>query len=464
MAARDDGPPLAGWHGRFYIRDRNDHFRLYPGGQLQFDMQSWFGPGVDGDARAAGGAGLPPRFVIRRARIELGAELLDRWSLSAQLDFGMRGLGGVEGLPAGDVVVPSPSPTAGNVFIDYNLCRCLHFSFGQMRSPVSLENETSDAFLVMAERTIATRGLIAPGDRETGIMLWGDLFDDYVSYEAMVAGGDGNNRPQVDGSFDFMGRITVRPLSSIEAVEKVQLGISARHGNRDQFGVGYDAYAITTGQGLVLWAPTYTDSLDRRIHIIPSGPQNQIGGELRVPIGPIDLRGELHYVANGTREAVDTFQLSPTNAERLGMISGIGTYGSITWWALGDNFVSGDPGIQRPPTMNLKKKPDLKKGLALTALVSAIVADYDGNSRGGEDDPTTAGSEGNPQTSLDVVQLGLDASYWHTRHVRLALDYAAYLTQGADDGLTRVPGNLGDAGDPAANVVHELTSRVQVWF
>jgi hypothetical protein len=463
----DDGPPLAGWHDRFYLRDRNDHFRFYPGVFAAFDLQTWVGPGTDGDARSAGGAGLPPRFVMRRMRLDLAGELLSRWSYQAQFDLDVRGTNGTAGLPAGDVVSAEPAIRPANVYIDYNLCDCLHLTFGQVRAPVGLENRTNAPVTVSLERTIATRSFIAPGQRETGIMAWGSLASDLVSYELMVGGGDGDNRPQVDGSFDFMGRIAVRPFSSsVEFLEKLQIGIAARHGNRDQYGVGYDVYTVTTGQGLVLWSPISTDSLGREIHVIPSGAQNQIGGELRAPLGPFDLRAEVHYVANGTREAVDGFQLTPTNAERLGLISGIGAVGSLTWWALGDEHLTGDPGRMPPPTINLKKKPDLRKGLALTAYGSAIVADYDANQRGGADDPTTPASDGNPQSSLDVIQLGFDASYWHTRHVRLAIDYSAYLTKGAgsDGGLTRVPGNLNDGADADASSIHEITSRVQLWF
>jgi hypothetical protein len=117
--------------------------------------------------------------------------------------------------------------------------------------------------------------------------------------------------------------------------------------------------------------------------------------------------------------------------------------------------------------VNLKKKPELKRGLALSAVVASILADYDGNQRGGDDDAATPASSGNPQTSLSVTQLGFDASYWHTRHVRLSLEYSAYLTAGAeaDGGLTRVPGNtVGDGADPGSSAVHELGSRFQVVF
>ncbi len=460
----DEGPPLAGWHGRFFLRDKDDNFRLYPSGQLQVDLQGWVGSGVDGSARTAGGTALPPRFVFRRGRFDMSGELLKRWSFGIQIDAGVSGGSGGTDQALGQVSSSQPRVSPANVFIDYGLCDCFHLTLGQVRAPVSLENRTSDTVLVLHERTIATRGLVAPSERETGVLVWGDLFEKALSYELMVAGGDGNNRPQEDSRFDFMGRIVVRPFSSIELIKNAHLAINARHGDRDQFGVGYDYAGIVTGQGLPLWAPTYEDSLGREIHIIPSGAQNQIGGDIRVPIGPFDLRGELHYVVNDTRESVDEFQLTPTNAERLGQVSGWGTYGAVTWWALGDEFVSGEPGVQRPATLNLKKKPELKRGLAVSAVVAAIVADYDGNARGGEDDAATPGSAGEPRTSLDVVQIGGNVSYWHTRHVRLGLEYSAYVTGGADDGLTFVPGNLGDTADPADSLVSEMSTRIQIVF
>lgn len=458
-----DGPPLAGWHGRFFLRDKDDHFRLYPGGMMQVDFQAWAGPGVDGSARSAGGAGLPPRFVFKRGRINLSGELLKRWSFVLQLDAGVPSGTAGEGLEVGQSVASEPRVQPANVWLDYDLCDCFHVTFGQVRAPVGLENRTGIAVLPTFERSIATRGLIAPRDRETGIMLWGDLFDRFLTYELMVAGGDGNNRPQVDSRFDFMGRILVRPFQAIEAIEGAHLGVAARHGDRDQYGVGYDAPAIVTGQGLDLWAPTYEDSQARLIRVIPSGAQNQIGGELRLPVGPLDLRGELHYVANGTREAVDGFELSRTNAERLGLLSGIGTWGSLTWWALGDEFVTGGEPQMRPPTVNLKKKPELDRGLAVTALVSAISVDYDGNAREGEDDARTPGAEGGLPSSIDVVQLAGNVSYWHTRHVRLGIELSHYLSGGADN-LARVPGNLGDEADPDARSVTEVGSRIQIVF
>lgn len=457
-----DGPPLAGWHGGFFLRDKDDHFRLYPGGILQIDFHGWAGSAVDGSARSAGGTGLSPRFVMRRGRVQLAGELLKRWSFMIQIDAGTGAGTAGEGLAVGDVMRSEAVVRPLDVWIDYDLCDCFHLTFGQVRAPVGLENRTPVMYFPLFDGSVSNRSWVAPRDRETGVMAWGDLFDRLLTYEAMVAGGDGQNRPQVDSRFDVMGRLLVRPFRSIEPLEQVHLGIAARHGDRDQYGVGYDAPGIVTNQGLVLWGPTYVDAQDRLLHVIPSGAQNQIGGELWAPVGPLDLRAELHYVANGTREAVDGFQLSPTNAERLGLLSGWGTYGALTWWALGDAHVADAPQM-RPIQVNLRKKPQLKRGLAVTALASAILADYDGNAREGADDPNTPGASGGPATSIQVVQLAGNVSYWHTRHVRLGVELSHYLTDG-DDGLTRVPANLVADADVTASSVTEITSRVQIVF
>src|ERR1700690_3260769 len=63
-------PPLAGFHnGLFYLRDKEDVFRLYVQGHVHIDADAWLGPGVDWlDASNA----LRPTFFLRRARPEIG--------------------------------------------------------------------------------------------------------------------------------------------------------------------------------------------------------------------------------------------------------------------------------------------------------------------------------------------------------------------------------------------------------
>lgn len=180
----------------------------------------------------------------------------------------------------------------------------------------------------------------------------------------------------------------------------------------------------------------------------------------------VELRAEAYYLANNTREAVEGYQL--TNTERLGQVSGLGWYVQLSAWPVGDAFVTGDPGYSpRPAKVDLEKEPEKpRSGLEVAALLAGINATYDGASRenGGVYDAKTPGAEGGPGTDLKVMQIGLAANYWHTKNVRLSVNYNAYLTpgSGSDENLLRVPGNTLKRAD--AHALHELGARVGLSF
>jgi hypothetical protein len=447
---------------------------------MQLDFNSFFGPGVNGKSTAQGGAGLPPRFFLRRLRVGFAGDFLKRWSFSATVDIGTDvdnsdGAAQLYAAPPGQTPNGSTAryrPVQGaaakvnpaDIWINYALCPCLNFQFGQFDPPVGMERRTQPWQLAFMERSLAVGSFVVPAGKETGLMVWGDIGDRVLSYELAVFGGDGQNRPEVDTAADFVGRITVKPLGGVKALKDAHVGVSARHGERDPNAVGYNYPAIASSQGYLLWNPNYVDSQSRRVHVIPSGAQNLIGGELRVPVGPVDIRGEGFYVANHTREAIDGYQL--TNTERLGTVKGAAFYGQITWWAVGDAFISGDPGYERPQKLNLRKQEAIKRGLELSALFSGVFASYDGNSRGGDDDARTPGSTANPASKIKILQIGGAASYWHSKWVRMTLNYAAYLTpsSGTQSNLAVVPGNEVKGGSTTAHVLHELGTRLQLWF
>ncbi|MBL9026278.1 MAG: hypothetical protein JNL21_29050 [Myxococcales bacterium] len=482
LAVRDSssGEPVAGWHNMFFIRDPDGQFRLSPTGDIQLDFNSWFGKNVDSVPTVNGGAGLHPRFFARRIRFGMHGEFLKRWTFLANFDV-TSPLSNPVGTDEVSAAPPGVDPTADTArfravqgvdggigmreaWINYSLCPCLNVEFGQFRPPISQENRTADWSTPLLERSLAVRTFIVPANREAGLMLWGDFGDDVFTYEVAVTGGDGQNRFTVDASPDFIGRLLVAPLKGVKLIENARIGISARHGQRDQENVGYDVVPISTQQGWVLWNSTYADSRGNRVHIIPSGAQNVIGGELLVPVGPVDIAAEGYYAAYHTREALDGFAL--TNTERLGTLSGVGLTSWVDWWAFGDERIGAPVGRMKPQKLNLRKKAEYKRGLQLTALFSAILGSYDGNSRGGIDDAATPGSAGNPATDIDAFQFGLGANYWHTRSVRLALNYNLFFTPGSGgrENLAVVPGNIVEPTDADANLLHELGTRVQLAY
>jgi hypothetical protein len=481
--AHADPPPpaaeperLAGFQDGFFLRDAHDWFRLYPRARLNLDLNGSAGPGVYSLKGVDGGTALGPKVLVRRLRLELGGDFIqEHVNFFGSVDFGGQTITNANGKiqnaaasagtdPAADTARWAAVQTTGaiasaqDVWINLRASRFLNLMIGQYQAPFSMENRTGDGLGPWMERNLAVRGFVLPMLKEIGLTLWGSLPRDALGYEVGVFGGDGQNRPNVDDKVDWIGRVYARPFAHAgEALAKAQIGVSARHGDRDPTMVAYDYPTITTGQGFTLWDPTYTDSRGRLTHVIPSGAQNEIGGELRVPFGIAALQAEGYWVDNHTREAIDGYQL--TNTERLGHVFGAGWYAQLSCWPLGDAFASPDPGMVRPRTLDLKSPPErIKKGLEVLMIVSGINASYDGASRGGTADKKE------PASSVTVYEYGFGANYWLGRFFRAAVNYIVYYTpeSGSADNGAVVPGNLGKTPTAGAHVLHEISARLAV--
>jgi hypothetical protein len=470
----EDELPLAGIHGgRVYLRDANDDFRVYPGARLRSDF--YWGPSHELPL-SAGGDNLHPRVAIRRVRFDLHGELFKRvfFSGGIELGGGRIGAGGSAFTPDGRFAMRGANEgdvSVAEAVIGYRFRDWLNVTVGLENAPFSMENRTRETTITFMERNLAIRGFAAPIASEMGITLWGELFGKRtLAYELGVFGGDGGT-VSPDARADFAGRVFARPLAhSGDALffEQAQIGLSARHGERDQNYVDYDYPNIATGQGFVLWQPGYIDSLDRQTRVIPSGAQNAIGGELRLPFelpsgGVIDVRAEAYYVANNTREAVVGFER--TNTERFGRVNGLGWYVEIDWWACcTDTLVNGQPGVYRPRTVNLSEEAPIKKGLEVSALIAGIAANYSGATREGSlPDANT------PDANIAAYQFGGAVQYWFNWNFRAAINYFAYFTPDSGD-MTKnqalVPDNLPDVDGAVGtgNVHHEIGTRLAVTF
>jgi hypothetical protein len=483
---------LVGWRDGFFIRDAHDYFRLYPRAMVQTDFYSFFGPGTTSTPKPEQDIGLKPRFFVRRARSGFSGEFLKRWSFTAIVDFGSQGTTNAGGTAESAAGKPGETPSAAsaryapvqaafsgvqasNIWVNYSVCPCLNFMVGQFNVPFSMENRTYDDYTTWMERSIATRGFAVPNSKDLGGMIWGVLGPKVFFYEIGVFGGDGQNRPTVDARADFIGRLFVRPFAggaTSNLARSAQIGVSARHGDRDPKTVAYDYSPITTGQGFTLWNSTYNDSLGRLVHIIPSGSQNAIGGELRARTDRFSLQAEAYYSVNNTREAVDGYQLA--NTERLGRVAGTSWYGQLSAWPMGDAFIPPEPGLHHPRRLDLTSRvPERwQRGLELMAIVAGINASYDGASRPSSTGAKSTSDAKTPNGNINIYEFGFGAQYWHTKHVRLAVNYIAYFTPGSGgsktpDNWAVVPDNLHNLknGNPSdGHVLHELGARLTLAF
>jgi phosphate-selective porin len=486
-----DGRPLAGYHGGlFYLRDRNDNFRLFLGGRLHVDSLNYFGPGVTDTA-------LKSTVILRRARIEIGGELHGHWQFVLQMDVAPTAFenatGNVEqsAAPAGtdptrDTATYAPVQAsqyrarAENAYINYSAAKAFNVQAGQFNLPFTMENRTSTNALTFMERSMAVRSLGVPLVKDIGAMAWGALDRNLFFYSIGLFMGEGLNRPNADNRWDTAMRYYVRPLArSGTTLKEAQLGFSFKYGMRDKNRVAYDYTGMQTHGGYQFWGPTYKDSVGpgRLTHIIPSGAQTGVAVELRIPVRRLDLRGEFVHIDNNMREGVDGFQ--SVHTERFGKLKGNGYYVQLGYWLLGKPRITPTPGDQQPPHLDLSK-PD--PGLPPHAVEVAVRweqlrAEYESASRDGVADVK------NVDGKIKADAIGFAANYWATRHLRFAVDYVYTMFPGSAptsatavggptwsaDQRALAPGNrldrrVNDEARDGAHALHELTARLAVAF
>ena len=470
-----DGRPLAGYqNGHFYVRDATDNFRLYPSALLLLDGQAWAGPAADD----LPGSALSPRLYVRAARLGLGGEVLQ--PISWQLTLAAEGQPLVNGAgtnelaaapsgqaPDGASARYAPAQTAGNsagvldAWVNLRQSAVLNLMLGQYRTPFTMPNATPLAGLPFHERPLSTRAFGNPEVRDIGATVWGDVQVAHVSYWVGLYGGDGRNRPGVDRRADLMARVTWSPFAGhVKLLDQARIGVSARAGNREGSRVNYDYPALRTQQGFAFWTPVYTDTLGRRVHVLPADAQGALAFELWVPIQRFDLQSEVVLVKNETREAVDGYQ--STNTERIGTLEGAAGYVQLGYTILGKPHLMGAPGRGvRPRTLDFTKEEPLRPAQSLEVLlrVEALGAKYQGASRGGQP-AADSGADG----KINVGSLGLGVNYWATQHVRLSANWLMYSMPKSDTSDNRAvsPGNI--AGHSDAHVLHELGVRAGVMF
>jgi hypothetical protein len=340
-----------------------------------------------------------------------------------------------------------PIPTDN--FINFVADPAFNVQVGQYLVPFSFENRISDNTTPFMERSLAVRNLGVPNQRDIGAMVWGDLAGGLVGYSVGMYDGDGPNRPNQDDRFDYYGRVVLHPFAHAEGTASwIQVGLSGHVGTRDSTLIGYDMPSLTTQSGYVFWKPTYKDSYSRLTHIIPSDVQSAGGVDVFVPLDRFDFAAEAILANYQTREAVDGAQLSPYT-QRLGSLSGLGSYVQVGVWVLGDRSIIGFPGTSKPLHIDLTKPSTVVPGSGVEILAKweHFAVDYEGASRGGKNDKKT------PNGTTEDEAFSLGVNYWATKHVRATVNYV----------LNTFPD--GSAGAPViGNVMHEVAARAGVQF
>jgi hypothetical protein len=107
----------------------------------------------------------------------------------------------------------------------------------------------------------------------------------------------------------------------------------------------------------------------------------------------------------------------PVTNDPGGKEQGWATYGEIWWWAIGDDRIIGEPGLQLPTRFKKFGIKPPQTGLMLVAKLDYLnetVSFYQ---------PTPLAGTAAVAGSTKVTSFGLGANYWFSKRLRLTANY-----------------------------------------
>lgn len=222
---RKDLPTITAGADGFSMRSADTNFVLRILGYGQVDSRFYFD---DAPARDT--------FLIRRLRLGLEGSFFKYYDYKVLTDFGS----GINSTAQNDNFLQ-------DAFLNIHYTPKFQVQFGKFKEPVSLELLQSDSKLLFVERGLPT--LLAP-NRDVGIMVHGELFDDRLNYalgifNGVTDGGSDDVETSNSGK-EFAGRVFAHPFKSAEnkLLHDLAFGIGGSYGDRGEELPGY----VTTGR------------------------------------------------------------------------------------------------------------------------------------------------------------------------------------------------------------------------
>jgi hypothetical protein len=399
--------PLAGFsNGTAFLRAPDNSFILLPNGRLQIDNYFF----------KSANSGLPKNtFLLKRARLELNGWVGRAFYFSIAADFAS----------APPSLSTSPAvQTNLNTTDDYIAFApwgdLAIFQIGQYDAPFTLENRTSDKYFDFMERSVTVRAFGIPSNKEQGLMVHGTNAERNYYYSLAVLNGDGQNFRNVDNQFDAMGRAWFAPLSfgAPAVLHDITLGGSFWTGDRSS-GLALANQTTQGGFTILNTGLSFTDATNKTpIEVHQQGRLNAFALELNAPIAhKAGLRVE--YVnKNQPLSAVDV-----TNAKTPVIIGGMrlkgwSTYGELWFWAIGDDRIIGEPGMQMPTRLKKFGVKPLEHGLMI-----AVRVDYLDEQVTEAADAMLLMLKAPSVGTTKVIAPELGINYWLSRRFRATFNY-----------------------------------------
>ncbi len=154
-------------------------------------------------------------YNLKRTLLWAKARITDRWSFLFMHDF---------------------NSVVQEFYTDYRISndKSLTVRFGQFKHSFTMENPLSPTQLELIDvYSQAVLYLAGEGPdplngvnygRDQGLMVYGDLFQDFVHYELALMSGQGINRKDANNQKDFIAKLELRPIKGLRLVGSGYLG------------------------------------------------------------------------------------------------------------------------------------------------------------------------------------------------------------------------------------------------
>lgn len=408
---------------RPFLRSADGDVQVTLGGRLHVDYDA-----VEDGARTLTGTPLVDRFLVRRARLELGGTFFKWIDLSVEAEV-------------------TNNPALNDGFLDLRFAPEAALRVGQFKQPFSLEELTSDNLIDFVERSVVNE--LAPS-RDVGAMLWGNLLGGVVSYGVSASNGTGLNTADNNDAKDLNGRLVLAPFKTtgLAWLKGLQVAGDVTWGDEGTLATAQGRTMARTSNRFVFFAAQPA-----------RGNRTRWGTDLLWVAGPASLKFEYDRQTNQRK------RLATTGGD-LDDVTATGWYAAATYVLTGEDKAAS--GLVVPRRLFIPENGRMGPGAWEVALRWAELAFdsddpvdfFDGNIANG-----ITGGRRTAENGVEALTVGLN--WYLNARLRYTLNWTEYWydnplgTPFSCASLACSAAQLRPRSDPTS---WELLTRFQLWF
>lgn len=365
----------------FTFRSADTNFVLKVKGVVQADGRFY----IDDQNRSSPN----DSFLLRRVRPIFEGTLWDKFDYRLMLDFA-----------SGTTATAANVGFTQDAYVNARISPWFQIQAGKFKEPISLDRLQQDTAVVFMERSYTAS--LAP-NRDTGVMLHGDLLENRLTYAFGVfngvADGGSGDAETADDEKDVAARVFFDPFknSNVRAIRGLGFGIAGSYGNQE----GNTGSVLSAGQQSVFsYNPANVGT--NAVTVVADGEHWRLAPQAYYYIGPFGLFGEYIISNQKVRKSF------PKDFQR---------FQNTAWSVTGSYFLTGeDNGFSQNSNPKHPFKPS-EGGWGAVELVARI-QHFDA-----DNDIFTLGYANPASSATSETTWGVGINWHLNRNIKLSLNY-----------------------------------------